>query len=131
MSELPVIPTPPSQRWREFRVVFVPPIVFLSTLLTIGVVWKDYVSPPTLVGQVEPLITAVTSRNAGVLTNLFVERFQEVKAGEMLAEVRVTDHRRYDTELELLRSQISLSQLELGTMADRQRLGPGLRESAR
>ncbi len=122
MSDLPVIPTPSGQRWREFRVVFVPPLVFFCTLLAIALVWKDYVSPPTLVGQVEPLITAVTTRNAGVLTNLFVERFQEVKAGDTVAEVRVTDHRRYDTELELLRSQISLSQLELGTMADRQRL---------
>jgi multidrug resistance efflux pump len=122
MSELPVIPTPRSQRWREFRVRFVPPIVFISTLLAIVLVWRDYVSPPTMVGQVEPLITAVTARNAGVLTNLHVQRFQEVYAGDVLAEVRVTDHRRYDTELELLRSQVSLSQLELGTMADRQRL---------
>jgi multidrug resistance efflux pump len=122
MSELPVIPTPRSQRWREFRVIFVPPIVFLCTLLSIILVWRDYVSPPTLVGQVEPIITAVTALNAGVLTNLHVQRFQEVYAGDVLAEVRVTDHRRYDTELELLRSQVSLSQLELGTMADRQRL---------
>ena len=122
MSELPVIPTPPSQRWREFRIAFVPPLVFLGTLLTIFLVWKNYVSPPTLIGQVEPVIAAVTSRNAGVLTNLFVQRFQEVRAGEAVAEVHVTDHRRYDTELELLRSQIALSQLELGTLADRQRL---------
>ena len=122
MSELPVIPTPTSQRWREFRVIFVPPIVFLSTLIAIGLVWRDYVSPPTLVGQVEPLITSVTALQAGVLTNLHVQRFQEVYAGDVLAEVRVTDHRRYDTDLELLRSRVSLSQLELATMADRQRL---------
>jgi len=122
MAELPVIPTPPSQRWREFRILFVPPIVFLCTLAGIFLVWKDYVSPPTLIGQVEPVVAAVTSRNAGILTNLFVQRFQEVRAGAVVAEVHVTDHRRYDTELELLRSQISLSQLELGTVADRQRL---------
>jgi multidrug resistance efflux pump len=122
MSELPVIPTPPSQKFREFRVRFLPPLIFLCTLAGIFVLWKDYVSPPTLVGQVETVITPVTSRNAGVLTNVFVQRFQEVRAGEIVAEVRVTDHRRYDTDLELLRSQVALSQLELGTLADRQRL---------
>lgn len=122
MSELPVIPTPSSQKFREFRVRFLPPLVFLCTLTAILVLWKDYVSPPTLVGQVETVITPVTTRNAGVLTNLFVQRFQEVRAGEVLAEVRVTDHRRYDTDLELLRSQVALSQLELGTITDHQRL---------
>jgi multidrug resistance efflux pump len=122
MSDLPVIPTPPSQRWREFRVIFVPPIVFIVTLITIFLVWRDYVSPPSLTGQVEPIVSAVTARNAGILTNIFVKRFQEVEAGQVLAEVHVTDHRRYDTELELLRSEISLSQLRLGSLADRQRL---------
>ena len=122
MSDLPVIPTPPNQRWREFRVIFVPPIVFIGTLLAILLVWRDYVSPPTLIGQVEPIVSAVNSRNAGILTNVFVQRFQEVQAGQVLAEVHVTDHRRYDTELELLRSEISMSQLELSSLADRQRL---------
>lgn len=122
MAELSNIPTPPSQRLREFRVTYVPAIVFACTLIAIVVMWRSYVAPPTLVGQVEPLVSSVTSRNAGVLTNLLVQRFQEVKAGDIIAEVWVTDHRRYDTELELLRSQISLAQLELGTMADRQRL---------
>ncbi|HTG45666.1 MAG TPA: HlyD family efflux transporter periplasmic adaptor subunit, partial [Verrucomicrobiae bacterium] len=106
----------------EFRVQFVPPIVFLSTIAAIFFFWKDYVSPPTLVGQVEPLVTEVTSRDTGVLTNLYVERFQEVRAGELLAAIRVTDNRRYDAELQLLRSQVALSQLELGTIVDRQRL---------
>ena len=59
MSDLPVIPTPPGQRWREFRVIFVPPIVFVGTLLAIFLVWKDYVSPPTLIGQVDKIQTGM------------------------------------------------------------------------
>lgn len=122
MSELPLIPTPPSQRFREFRVRFLPPLVFLATIAAIFLVWRDYVSPPALIGQVEPVSAEVTSRNSGVLTNLFVERFAEVQAGEVVAAVRVTDNRRYDSRLDVLRSQIALAQLELGTLADRQRL---------
>lgn len=122
MSDLPVIPTPPSQRWREFRITFLPPIVFFCTLAAIIWVWKGYVAPPTMTGQVEPNIATVTSGNVGVLTNLLVQRFQEVRAGDVVAELRVTDHRRYDTELEMLRGEIAVYQLELATLADRQRL---------
>jgi multidrug resistance efflux pump len=122
MAELPVISTPAGQRMREFRITYVPPIVFLCTIGAIFLLWREYVSPPTFLGQVESVVSEVTSRNAGVLTNLLVKRFQEVHAGDIIAEVSVTDHRRYDTELELLRSEIALSQLELGTLADRQRL---------
>ena len=56
MAELPNIPTPASQRIREFRVRFVPPIVFLCTIAAIFLMWRDYVSPPTFVGQVEPVV---------------------------------------------------------------------------
>ncbi len=122
MSELPVIPTPSAQRWREFRISFVPPLVFFGTLIAIFLVWREYVNPPTMIGQVEPITASVTVPNIGMLTNLLVQRFQEVHAGDIIAEVHVLDHRRYDTELELLRSEVSLSQLELATLADRQRL---------
>jgi multidrug resistance efflux pump len=122
MPDLSPIPSPPGQRFREFRIKFLPPIVFLCTVAAIFFLWKDYVSAPTLVGQVEPVIAEVTARDAGVLTNLFVQRFQEVRVGEAVAELHVTDRRRYDSDLDLLRSQIALAQLELGTLADRQRL---------
>jgi multidrug resistance efflux pump len=51
-----------------------------------------------------------------------VQRFQEVHAGDVVAEIQVTDHRRYDTELEMLRGDIAVYQMELATLADRQRL---------
>jgi len=52
MNPLPVIPTPLAQRWREFRFRIVPILVFLGVLLVLTVMWRQFVSPPMLVGQV-------------------------------------------------------------------------------
>jgi multidrug resistance efflux pump len=122
MQQLSVIPTPPGQKWREFRVRFLPIVVFSGTILAIFFLWTGYISPPTLVAQVEPLIAEVKSFDDGVLTNLFVERYQAVKAGDPIAAVISSENRRLDAQLQLLRSQISLAQLQLGTLVDRDRL---------
>jgi multidrug resistance efflux pump len=122
MESLPVIPTPPSQRWREFRIRYVPLILFASVALAILIMWREHVLPPTLLGQVETVRAEVVSPDDGVLTNLFVTEFQKVRAGEVIAEVLSSDSRRIDTQLTLLRSQISLSQLQIGTLIDRQNM---------
>lgn len=122
MEESKVIPTPARQRWREFRIRFLPMVVFLCTMAGIAHLWRHFVSPPTLIGQVEPLLTQVRTRDAGTISNLFVSRFQAVRAGDVIAAVLVTDLRRFDTELQTLRGEISVAQLELSTLVDRERL---------
>lgn len=122
MESLPVIPTPPAQRWREFRVRYVPPVIFLLVAAAIFLIWRENVLPPTLLGQVEPIRAEVVSPDDGIVTNLFVTEFQKVRAGEVIAEVLSSDSKRIDTQLNLLRSQIALSQLQIGTLLDREKM---------
>jgi multidrug resistance efflux pump len=122
MDNLPVIPTPPGQRWREFRIRFMPLIVFTLTIGGIFFIWSKNLVPPTMVAQVESVITPVTSTDAGIITNVFVQRFQPVQKGDVIAAIVSSDNRQVDSELQLLRSQISLAQLELGTFVDQDRL---------
>jgi multidrug resistance efflux pump len=117
-----VIPTPAGQRWREFRIRVLPLIIFLCVIGGIFGLWHAYVMPPTLVAQVEPKIAEVRTRDTGVLTNIYVHRFQAVRAGEVVAAVLPTDTHRYQTELQMLRSQMEVSQLEMTTLVDRERL---------
>lgn len=42
------IPTPFSQRWREFRIVYLPVLTFLLLIAAILLMWKHYVMPPTI-----------------------------------------------------------------------------------
>lgn len=122
MSTLPVIPTPSGQRWREFRVRFLPLIVFALTVISIFFIWREHISPPTLVAQAEPVLAHAKSLEDGTVTNLFVERFQVVRAGDPIASIITRDNRRLDTQMQALRSQISLAQLQLATLVDRDRL---------
>lgn len=51
--DLPPIPTPLAQRWREFRIQILPVIVFLSILAAIALMWKTFVHPPGVVSETE------------------------------------------------------------------------------
>src|SRR6185436_3063392 len=122
MNPLPVIPTPPGQRWREFRIQFLPLIVFICTVGGVFFIWRQDLIPPTLVAEVEPSVSPVATADAGLITNVFVDRFPPVQKGDVIAAIVSSDNRQIDSELQLLRSQISLAQLELGTFVDQDRL---------
>lgn len=122
MEALPVIPTPPGQRWREFRITVLPVVVFLCTVVSIVYMWREHVSPPTFVAQAEARQAEVRGSDPGVIQNLYVTRFQRVRQGDPVARIVSTDARRIDAQLSLLRNQISLSQLQLGSALDRDRV---------
>ncbi|MGZ8899956.1 MAG: HlyD family secretion protein [Limisphaerales bacterium] len=122
MDQLPVIPTPPGQKWREFRIRYLPLLVFFCTVGSISYIWREHVTPPTLVAHVEPVLAYVRTSGDCIVTNLLVEAYQPVRKGETIAEVIITDTRRFDAHFQMLRSQLSLVQLELGTIVDRDRL---------
>ena len=122
MDQKAFIPSPPGQKWREFRIRFLPLIVFACTVAGITYLWREHVMPPNLVGQVEAVRADVRTRDAGLLTNLYVRRFQAVHAGDLIGAVLITDTRRVNAELQLLDSQVSISKIEMNTIVDRERL---------
>src|SRR5436190_5399880 len=88
---LPPIPTPPGQRWREFRVRAMPLFVFVVVLAAMVLMWSKYVQPVLIVGLVETNAVNVTTTQAGLLTTLAVNRFDEVTNGQVLGEVALFD----------------------------------------
>lgn len=122
MTELPPIPVPPSQRWREIRVKYLP-ILMVSTLVGITIpLWRSTVVPTNMTGVLEMIRADVVSPDAGVVTNLYVTRFQEVKAGDLVAEIISTDTRKHDSKIQALRGRLALAQLQTGAILDRSRL---------
>lgn len=91
MEPLPRIPVPLRQRWREFRVAYLPPLTF--ALLVTGIVWMwgRYVHPANIVGEVESLHANVVSLLPGTLTELAVDRFQPVTNGQEVARLSVIE----------------------------------------
>lgn len=116
------IKVPPAQVWREFRMRYMPMGVFVLAGVMAFFLWQQTVVGPTLVGEVEAVQVAVTTPDAGYVTNLFVRPMQLVKKDDVIAEVVSTDARLMSSQVQDLRSRIAMSQLEINSMMDRERI---------
>ena len=72
MSAQPVIPTPHAQRWLDFRVQWLPLLVFAAALVAAAYVWQQFVFPASLVGRVEGPRADVSPPRGGVAENVTV-----------------------------------------------------------
>ena len=89
--KLPPIPTPFSQVWREFRIQVAPFIVFAAAVVAIVYLWRSTVQPVGIVGFVDTNQVYVTSLQDGLISELYVERFEEVKKDQQVCVVVNTD----------------------------------------
>ena len=111
-DKLPPIPTPASQRWREFRIQVLPFVVFLTVLTGIIFLWKSYVQPTGVIGYADTNLVNVTSLQDGLISQLLVERFQDVTNGQVIAVV-------VNTDPELIKAQIESAQADIKLLAAR------------
>lgn len=110
--KLPPIPTPISQRWREFRIQVLPFAVFVLVLAGIVHLWRNFVQPVGIVGFVETNQVHITPLQDGLVGALFIERFQSVTQGQEIAVVITSDPK-------LIQAQVSAAQADLAVMRDR------------
>ena len=123
MSTLPVIPTPLSQRWKEFRIQVVPVLVFIALVAIVAVTWKQYLFQSTLVGKVQVIQSPISSPKAGIITKVFVERFQQVKAGDPIAEIMTIDTNILAASIALIRAETAELQTSLSPVFAAQKNG--------
>jgi multidrug resistance efflux pump len=115
------IPIPPAQRWHDLRRRAVPVMVFCAVIGVIAFLWDRHVAAPTLVGQAETRLAAVSSYQPGVLVGLTVNRFQAVKAGDVIGRVLITDPPVLESSLAVIRAEIELLRVNLAPVAMQQR----------
>jgi multidrug resistance efflux pump len=111
------IPTPPAQRWREIRLLYLPRITFVVGLLVAGWLWVSSVAPATMVGEAEVQQVEVRAAQAGVLASLKVELLQTVRAGEVVGHMAQANPRLLDATLAVIRADVAMLS---ATMAGRQ-----------
>lgn len=85
------IATSPAVYWREFRQRAAPYIVFLAVLAAAIYIWRHRVGHSAIVGRADSIHTEVTPRKSGVIRSLKVDLLQQVKKGDILAEVVPAD----------------------------------------
>lgn len=93
------VPIPLKQRWDDFRMAQAPVLTFLVLALTIGWMWSRYVSPSSIIGEVEPIRANIISVVDGTLQELKVDILQPVTNGQELAVLVARDVDVFGAEL--------------------------------
>ena len=120
-SETPgPIPMPPQQRWRELRQRVLPVVVFVVALSGVALLWKEHTAARIMVGQAEPILSNVTCYKPGVVSDLRVKRFQRVKAGDPIAQIRVTEPRILSSSLAMIQAEIESLRANMRPVAAQQ-----------
>lgn len=122
MKSLPPIPTPPALRWREFRVRFLPFVVFASALAASVWIWNQHLAAPTLVGEVEVRRAHVASVRPGLVVKLGVDQFAEVQVNELVAVVEVSEPRYLESLIGVAKAEAEVLRLQLDPMLTAERL---------
>ncbi len=86
-APLPPIPSPPDHLWRQFRFNVIPVLAFLVILCVAAWLWGRNLINPLMVGTAEAAETDVSSPKAGWLSQLKVQLYQDVQAGQVVAIV--------------------------------------------
>jgi multidrug resistance efflux pump len=111
MPENTPIPSPFAENWRRFRWKSLQFIGFFVVCLGIAWAWQQMARPLTFPGQVEIVQANVVATEAGVLTNLWVSSYQQVKTGDPIAEINASDSHAVNTRVEAMR--LTLDRLAL------------------
>jgi multidrug resistance efflux pump len=105
---LPPIPTPPAQRWREVRLVYLPRVMFVLGIALVAWMWGGAVAPATMVAEAEVAGADLRAGQPGVLTELKVAMNQKVRAGDVLATVAPANPRLLDATLAVIKAEVAM-----------------------
>ncbi len=119
MDPLPPIPTPASQRWREFRIQALPIVVFLLILIAIVFLWRNFLVPTSVIGEVETVRANVSTTENGQIAELNVDRFQVVRKGETIGSVLIQNPETTRASLAALESELNITKARMQLDATR------------
>lgn len=114
MSDYRPIPIPLRQRWRDFRTRFMPVVVFLVAVSATVLLWEEKSTGPMLVGEVYAPQGPVLAPALGMVENLVVQPYEDVRAGDVLGMIRKVPASQAEAALEVLRSEIRMIRLGAG-----------------
>jgi membrane fusion protein, multidrug efflux system len=118
MQKYTPVPIPLSRRMREFRLRFVPVIVFGVVLLVVIYLWDVRVYNPTFTGKVYAEMALITAPETGLIRGMTVREFDRVSAGDTLAMVMSVDTAVVATQIAVLRANIRLMELSQEPLSD-------------
>ena len=115
------IPTPPAQRWREVRLLYLPRLVFALGVLAVIWLWTSWVAPSTLVAEAEVEQVDVRSVQAGVVATLKVDMLQPVRRGDVVGQIVAANPRILEATLAVIRAEVGMLSASMAGVTDKQK----------
>ena len=119
---LPPIPTPPAQRWREVRLLYLPRATFVAGVLLVAWMWGGAVAPSSLVAEAEIVGVDLRATQAGVIADLKAALNQNMRTGEVVGHVAAANPRLLDATLAVIRAEVGMLSATMQGATDRQRM---------
>ncbi|MEY2878334.1 MAG: hypothetical protein RLZZ15_714 [Verrucomicrobiota bacterium] len=113
------IPTPPSQRWKEIRLLYLPRVVFILGVIAAVLIWSRWVAPATLVAEAEVTHAEIRAPQAGVLAGLTVDTLKPVRAGEIIGRVAPANPGLLDANLGVIRAELAMVAASMSGATDK------------
>ncbi|MCS7337668.1 MAG: HlyD family efflux transporter periplasmic adaptor subunit [Verrucomicrobiae bacterium] len=107
------IPIPLRERWRWFRINYLPVLTFGVLVVAAGWLWKHYIVPPTIIGEVQPTRAPIVSAVDGTITELKVELLEPVTNGQPLVVVSALEPAQLEAELQAIEADLRLMQARM------------------
>lgn len=119
---LPPIPTPPSQRWREVRLMYLPGALFVIAIIVIASMWSHTLAPSAIVAEAVVVGSDLRSPQGGVIASLKVGLHQRVIQGEVIGHVAPANPRLLGATLAVIQAEVGMINATLQGATDRQRV---------
>lgn len=101
------VPVPPARRWREFRVRYLPVLVFVGVAVVVGHLWQGHVAPTQMSGIVIGHQHDLRSPRAGMVAQVLTQPFQTVAAGDPLLVLVSHQDEHLRAEIAVLEAEIA------------------------
>lgn len=108
MKDQQPIPIPLKQRWQDFKSEYLPIAFFVVLCACILWMWGRYVTPPSVIGQVEAIHANVISTVPGTLLELNTGLLEKVTNGQCVATIRVMEPDVLSNELAAIEADMHL-----------------------
>lgn len=119
---LPPIPTPPAQRWREVRLLYLPRVLFVLGAIFVAWAWRDAVAPTAIVAEAEVVGADLRATQGGVVASVKVGLHQNVHAGQVVGHIAAANPRLLDATLAVINAEVGMLRATMSGATDRQRV---------
>jgi len=107
------VPIPPRERWRQFRISYLPVLTFALLVVAAGWLWKRYILPPTIIGEVQPIRATIVSAVDGTIAEVKVDLLEPVTNGQPLVVVSALEPEQLEAELAAIEADLRLMQARM------------------